>query len=76
MVYRGHIKNGRVELDEAAELPEGAEVQVSLRADGEVDAGGPTLYDSLKPFVGAVDDLPEDFSINHDHYLYGTPKRE
>jgi hypothetical protein len=21
-------------------------------------------------------DLPEDLAINHDHYLYGVPKRE
>jgi hypothetical protein len=29
----------------------------------------------LLDLAGTVDGLPEDFSINHDHYLYGTPKR-
>ena len=24
----------------------------------------------------AVDGLPSDFSVNHDHYLHGAPKRE
>ena len=24
----------------------------------------------------AVDGLPADFSVNHDHYLHGAPKRE
>lgn len=37
--------------------------------------GPPTLYDRLRPFVGQAPGLPEDFSINHDHYLYGVPKR-
>jgi hypothetical protein len=30
---------------------------------------------ALLEFAGVADDLPTDFSINHDHYLYGTPKR-
>ncbi len=78
MVYRGHVKNGRVELDEPAPLPEGAQVEVSLsgqRAASDDGEAGPTLYDSLKPFIGSVDDLPPDASINVDHYLYGHPKR-
>jgi predicted DNA-binding antitoxin AbrB/MazE fold protein len=24
---------------------------------------------------GALDDLPDDLASEHDHYLYGTPKR-
>jgi hypothetical protein len=77
VVYRGHIRNGKIELDQDALLPEGAEVEVLLRGNGqENEQDGPTLYDSLKDFIGVVDDLPEDFSVNHDHYLYGTPKRE
>jgi hypothetical protein len=30
MTYRGHIKNGRILLDEPAQLPEGAPVNVEL----------------------------------------------
>ena len=30
----------------------------------------------LKDVVGTVDDLPPDASVNLDHYLYGTPKRQ
>jgi len=25
--------------------------------------------------AGKADDLPADLSLQHDHYLYGTPKR-
>jgi hypothetical protein len=30
MTYRGHVQNGRITLDEPAQLPEGAEVNVEL----------------------------------------------
>jgi len=31
---------------------------------------------ALAEFAGTAEDLPPDLSINHDHYLYGTPKQE
>ncbi len=31
---------------------------------------------ALLEIAGCADDLPADLSVNHDHYLYGTPKRE
>jgi len=34
-----------------------------------------TLYEQLKVFDGRADDLPVDLALQHDHYLYGTPKR-
>jgi len=30
---------------------------------------------ALLEVVGGADDLPADFSVNHDHYLYGAPKQ-
>jgi len=84
MAYRGHVRNGVVELDEPASLPEGAEVSVDLVAakkvltasGGETHRGnGGSLYDRLSHVIGRIDDLPSDFSRNHDHYLYGTPKK-
>lgn len=79
MVYRGYVRNGKIELDEAAQLPEGAEVEVLVRdalVGPEGDEAIPTLYGQLEDLIGTVPDLPEDFSINHDHYLYGVPKCE
>ncbi|MBL9187375.1 MAG: hypothetical protein JNK23_07860 [Opitutaceae bacterium] len=35
----------------------------------------PTLFDRLKAFDGRADDLPTDLALQHDHYLYGVPKR-
>jgi hypothetical protein len=79
MTYRGRVKNGVVVLDGPARPPDGAEVSVRLLkpARRRRSARGPkTLYERMKPFIGIASDLPPDFSANHDHYLYGTPKRQ
>ncbi len=79
MVYRGHVVNGLVKLDEPVHLPEGAEVKVELVPSTDescVEAEIPTLYERLRSLAGAVKGLPPDMSVNVDHYLYGSPKRQ
>jgi hypothetical protein len=78
MTLHGHIRNGEIVLDEQIPLPEGAAVQVQVivpptatAADGQL----PTLGETLKDFIGVLEDLPEDAATNHDHYRYGTPKK-
>jgi hypothetical protein len=78
MVYRGHVQNGVIQLEEAPLLPDGAAVEVRLLSeetppDGEEEI--PTLYERLKDFVGKAEGLPPDLAENHDHYLHGRPKR-
>jgi hypothetical protein len=79
MVYRGRVKNGVVVLEKSARLEEGAEVSVRpLRRPARATArkkAPPTLYERLKSVAGKAKGLPPDASINHDHYLYGLPKR-
>ena len=83
MVYKGHIKNGQIVLEGEPVLPEGAEVEVSLAAEdagvpehGAMGEGLNSLQKLLLEFAGTVNDLPPDMSDNHDHYLYGAPKRK
>ncbi len=77
MTLHGQVRGGVIVFDPPIALPEGAEVQVQVvQAPTEVDAAEPpSLYERLKPFVGAAKGLPADFAAQHDHYLYGTPKR-
>jgi hypothetical protein len=80
MVYRGRVKNGVVVLEGRARPEDGTRVTVRpLRKPARPSRkkkSPPTLYERMKPFIGAVKGLPSDMSINHDHYLYGTPKRK
>ena len=72
MVYRGRIRNGVVVVDGAPDLPEGAEVRVELLAAEEER---PALGQRLMEFSGVLRGLPSDLARNHDHYLYGVPKK-
>lgn len=81
MTFRGKMKNGVVVLNGPNAPPEGAPVSVRMLkpiASRPVRARKRPMtdYDRLKPFIGIADDLPSDISVNHDHYLYGTAKRE
>lgn len=77
MTLTGHVKNGRIELDQAALLPEGAEVSITLRVVAETTSctTGRSLLAHLGDLVGSVEGLPEDFAANHDHYVHGQPKK-
>jgi hypothetical protein len=73
MEFRGRVKGGVVVLEAGVTLPEGAEVRVAPVASGE---GHGTIIDKLRAIARSAPDLPPDAARNHDHYLYGTPKRE
>jgi hypothetical protein len=44
-------------------------------APASAGAGKETLAEFLLRVAGTAQGLPEDMAKNHDHYLYGTPKR-
>ncbi len=72
MSYRGRVRNGVIVLEPPATLPEGVEVEVVPADDGRA---GPTWAEVFEDVAGRAEGLPADASINHDHYLYGTPKK-
>ena len=81
MTYRGHIQNGVVILEgPGTKLENGTEVSVRpLKPRGAARSKArkiPSLYDRLKPAIGKAQGLPADAAVNHDHYLYGVPKRK
>ena len=79
MTYRGHVENGVVVFDEPVLLPDGLPVQIETPIyTGEkpaLDEHGQTLGQKLLKYAGKAVGLPSDMARNHDHYLYGTPKR-
>ena len=56
-----------------------------VRADGKIGTSGPSgppprpakesWGDFVQRVAGTAKGLPSDLAENHDHYLYGTPKR-
>src|SRR5687767_2479029 len=64
----GTVQNGVIVIDTGVALPEGARVKVLLD-------NGTTLAQRLQKFKGCAQGLPDDLAQNHDHYLYGTPKK-
>jgi hypothetical protein len=75
MTYRGHVKGGVVVFEEATP-PEGATVRVEVEsAPARASSDGPSLWDKLRRFSGAVKGLPRDMARNHDHYIHGGRKK-
>jgi predicted DNA-binding antitoxin AbrB/MazE fold protein len=78
MVYRGHVENGVIRLEDAPTLREGTEVEVRLLTENvsaEEEAEIPCLYERLKDVVGKAEGLPADLAMNHDHYLHGRARQ-
>ena len=70
MTYRGRVKKGVVVLEGEAKMPEGTEVRVEPIEERP-------LMDLVDVAESAPDDpeWPTDGAAEHDHYLYGTAKR-
>ena len=80
MTYRGRVKDGLVVLEGPRMPPEGAPVSVRVlkaptRRAGTRRRSAATPFERMKPFIGVITDLPADLSLNHDHYLYGAPRK-
>jgi len=72
MTYTGHIEAGKVVLDEPAQIPEGARVRIevlSFPATATESGPVPSLAEQLAGVIGKADQLPADWSENHDRYL-------
>lgn len=70
MTYRGQVKNGVVVLEDGPPLAEGTRVEVKPMEQVEQ-----TVWQKILRLAGKARTLPTDAAENHDHYLYGTPKR-
>ena len=75
MTFRGRVKNGQITLEEPVSLPEGSVVDVNVSLVQGPAEPQTTVWDRLRAIAGTVEGLPPDMARNHDHYLYGTPKK-
>ena len=72
MKFTGVVKDGVVVLIEGPRLKDGTPVEVEVT---DSDENRPTLAEIFKNVAGKAVGLPSDMARNHDHYLYGLPKR-
>ncbi len=82
----GKVSDGVVVLKDPKALPDGTTVRVEpvgaaepaatepSEAEEERD-DGPTIWEELRKLAGKAKGLPPDLARNHDHYLYGLPKK-
>jgi hypothetical protein len=67
----GHFDGRAIVPDEPLELPAGQRLRVEIET---VEADSPR-FAGLLDLAADVPDAPSDLASQHDHYLYGTPKR-
>ena len=70
-VFSAHFDGHVIVPDQPVSLPVGQKLQV--RVETPVEQAG--QFANLAQFSADLPDSPGDLSIQHDHYLYGTPKR-
>ena len=76
MEYTGRIERGVVVFDKKPRLAEGTPVRVQpVPGRRGKKRAASELGEMLLSFAGKAKGLPDDMAENHDHYLYGTPKR-
>ena len=76
MEYMGRVEGDVVVFDGKPRLAEGTAVKVQPIAKRERrKRAASELGEVLLSFAGKAEGLPHDMAENHDHYLYGTPKR-
>ena len=68
MSYSGIMKGGVVVLPPGVQLPDGAQVEVTVPSSASAPQPERPVYDALAEFVVAFDGLPEDLARNHDRY--------
>jgi len=85
MTIRGKVKNGKVHLNNPRAIADGTEVAVRPLKKPKTTAKTRkpkaktrprSLLERLANVAGKATGLPPDASVNHDHYLYGVPKRQ
>jgi hypothetical protein len=86
--FNAHFDGHAITPDERVDIPVNVPLRVTIEtaiadavtATTPADANSasekpiPTLAERMKGFIGCLEGLPADAAINHDHYLYGTPK--
>ena len=75
MTYRAKMQDGEVVFQDGIKPADGSDLQIDVVESTRPPESTETLSESLLKLAGRAKGLPPDAAKNHDHYLYGTPKR-
>lgn len=77
IVLKGHFDGKVIILDEPPPPTLLPQARVRVYFDDETDVQGETrsLFDEIAKLAVNDDNLPRDFSAQHDHYVRGTPRK-
>jgi hypothetical protein len=78
MPTRAQTKNNRVLRAQAKGVKRAPRLgarALSKGTPGPAKEQPPSLYERLRRVVGKAKGLPPDAAANHDHYLYGMPRK-
>ena len=76
--FNAHFDGKVIVPEQTVDLPRDRSLVVHIEACADTDPAAEAAPQSALQWLAenAVDDeLPRDLSAQHDHYLYGTPKR-
>jgi hypothetical protein len=71
---KGHFDGKVFVPDEPVNVPTNRPLVLHVELEPTEGTPAGDVWDTLERQVGTVD-APHDWSSEHDHYLYGTPKR-
>lgn len=70
-IIHAHFDGKVIVPDEPLELPVGQRLRIQVEEHEEKTGG----FEELLRFAAELPGAPIDLAAQHDHYLYGTPKR-
>ena len=73
---RGPVRGARTKAAPAGGGGRSAATRKATKRPSKAARKAGTMYALLKPIIGKGKGLPADYSTNHDHYLFGAPKRK
>jgi hypothetical protein len=72
MTFTAQVHNHSIALPADVSLPDGTAVEIHTLQEAPEN---PRVGAWMLKYAGVADDLPPDAAAQHDHYLYGSPKR-
>jgi hypothetical protein len=69
MTITAQVRNHCIHLPEEVNIADGTLVEIHTLEEK------PRVGAWMLKYAGVAEDLPVDAAAQHDHYLYGTPKR-